>query len=120
MPDHQLIDNLRRIRRELARGEVREADLKLGALLARLLAVDTVAAPKSHSAPSRGPTATQADTLAYLASFIAEHGMPPTVRELANHFGVRSTNSIVDRLRALERKGLVRNTPRASRGWRPV
>lgn len=74
----------------------------------------------STNSSSRPPTQIQLDTLAFMHAFIAEHGYPPTVREIALHFGLRSMNAVISRLLLMQRKGLVRNTPRASRGWRPV
>ena len=40
----------------------------------------------------------------------------PTVREIALAFSIRSPNGVVCHLKALERKGLIRRTPRSSRG----
>ena len=49
----------------------------------------------------------QAVILHYIKSCI-NNGMPPTVREIANEFNIRSPNGIVCHLRALEKKGFVK------------
>ena len=40
---------------------------------------------------------------------------PPTVREIAQHFGFRSPKAVTDHLNALERKGFIRRRERKSR-----
>lgn len=56
----------------------------------------------------------------YMLAYQAEHGMPPTVREIAEHFGFTSTNGVIDHLKALERKGHVKHRELIARGWRAV
>jgi repressor LexA len=51
------------------------------------------------------PTARQGEVLAFFAAFAAEHGYPPTLRELARHLGVTSSNGASDHVRLLIRKG---------------
>lgn len=52
----------------------------------------------------------QADALRLIAQGIAE-GLVPTIRELGDALGIRSTNGVNDHLRALQIKGyLVRDT----------
>ena len=41
---------------------------------------------------------------------------PPTIREIGDHFGMRSTGTVRDNLRALQRKGYIRLKPRSARG----
>ncbi|TMA07811.1 MAG: transcriptional repressor LexA, partial [Deltaproteobacteria bacterium] len=43
--------------------------------------------------------------LAFIKKSIQEQGYPPTIREIGEHFGIRSTNGVNDHLKALERKG---------------
>ena len=50
-------------------------------------------------------TARQTAVLEYIAESIEARGYPPTLREIGNHLGIRSTNGVNDHLRALERKG---------------
>ncbi|MFH0778677.1 MAG: transcriptional repressor LexA [Candidatus Eisenbacteria bacterium] len=49
----------------------------------------------------------QRETLEWVKKFIQEHEMPPTVREIGDAFGIKSS-SVFDLLKALERKGYVR------------
>lgn len=43
----------------------------------------------------------------YLESYIAEHSCPPTIREIAEHSGLRGTATAMQHLEALERKGYI-------------
>jgi len=49
----------------------------------------------------------QRETLTWVKDFIQEHGMPPTVREIGDAFGIKSS-SVFELLKALERKGYIR------------
>lgn len=56
-------------------------------------------------------TSRQRDVLNFIRAFSARHGVPPTVREIADKFGV-TPRAAFDHLRALERKGaLQRRAP---------
>lgn len=70
---------------------------------------------------SRIPTDRQALALAFLRQRWAA-GLPPTLREIGEHMGIRSINAVHDHLRALARKGLVEHRPgeRSRVSWRPV
>src|SRR5207253_9441908 len=50
-------------------------------------------------------TERQEKILSFLKRSIVEQGSPPTIREIGEHFGIRSTNGVNDHLKALERKG---------------
>jgi repressor LexA len=50
-------------------------------------------------------TERQEKILAFIQRCIEEQGYPPTIREIGEHFGIRSTNGVNDHLKALERKG---------------
>src|SRR6266566_2211824 len=50
-------------------------------------------------------TERQEKILAFIKKTIQEQGYPPTIREIGEHFGIRSTNGVNDHLKALERKG---------------
>jgi repressor LexA len=50
-------------------------------------------------------TERQERILAFIKKSIQEQGYPPTIREIGEHFGIRSTNGVNDHLKALERKG---------------
>jgi repressor LexA len=51
-------------------------------------------------------TARQREVLAFIRSFTARHGVPPTVREIGDKFRV-TPRAAFDHLRALERKGML-------------
>ncbi|HUJ29460.1 MAG TPA: transcriptional repressor LexA [Myxococcales bacterium] len=50
-------------------------------------------------------TERQEKILSFIKRSIIEQGYPPTIREIGEHFGIRSTNGVNDHLKALERKG---------------
>jgi len=52
-------------------------------------------------------TQRQNQVLQWIRAFIDEHGLPPTVREIGAHLGIKSS-SVFDHLQALERKGYLR------------
>jgi len=59
-------------------------------------------------------TPRQREILDFIQTFAAEQGYPPTVREIAGHFGI-DYRAAVDHLRALEKKGSLTRSPK-SRG----
>lgn len=60
-------------------------------------------------------TARQRQVLSFLIRFLKERGYPPTVREIARHFGLKGPRSPKKRLDALEEKGYIRRRPGKSR-----
>ena len=62
----------------------------------------------------------QKAVLAFIADSIEERGYPPTLREIGNQLGIRSTNGVNDHLRALERKGYLTREDMKSRTLRPT
>src|SRR5690349_23117919 len=68
----------------------------------------------------QGQTKRQEQTLDFIRSSIAERGYPPTLREIGEHMGIRSTNGVNDHLKALERKGYLVREELKSRALRPV
>ncbi|EMI41926.1 MULTISPECIES: transcriptional repressor LexA [Pirellulaceae] len=50
-----------------------------------------------------------------IRSLIQERGYGPTVREIGEHFGIKSPNGVMCHLRALERKGLISRKANKSR-----
>jgi repressor LexA len=50
-----------------------------------------------------------------IRALIVKRGYGPTVREIGEHFGIKSPNGVMCHLRALERKGLIRRSPNKSR-----
>lgn len=65
-------------------------------------------------------TSRQREILDFISSSIAERGFPPTLREIGEHFQIRSTNGVNDHLKALEKKGHLRREDLKSRAMRPV
>jgi repressor LexA len=68
----------------------------------------------------QGLTKRQEQTLDFIRQSIAERGYPPTLREIGESMGIRSTNGVNDHLRALERKGYLRREDMKSRALRLV
>lgn len=68
----------------------------------------------------QGLTKRQEQTLDFIRSSIKDRGYPPTLREIGEHMGIRSTNGVNDHLRALERKGYLRREDMKSRALRVV
>src|SRR5512147_2138496 len=68
----------------------------------------------------QGLTKRQEQTLDYIRKSIEERGYPPTLREIGEHMGIRSTNGVNDHLRALERKGYLRREDMKSRALKLV
>jgi repressor LexA len=65
-------------------------------------------------------TERQREILEFITSSITDRGYPPTLREIGEHFGIRSTNGVNDHLKALEKKGHLRREDLKSRAMRPV
>lgn len=63
----------------------------------------------------RALTPTQEKVLKFLKSYLQEKGFPPTLREIASHFGLRGPKAPQKTLAILERKGYIRKVPGGSR-----
>lgn len=63
-------------------------------------------------------TARQIEVVNTIRAFIAEHGYPPTVRELGCLLDISTPNGVVCHLRALEKKGALLMQPLKSRGMK--
>lgn len=50
-----------------------------------------------------------------IRGLMIRRGYGPTVREIGEHFGIKSPNGVMCHLRALERKGLIKRSPNKSR-----
>jgi repressor LexA len=70
--------------------------------------------------PVQKLTDRQEMVLKYIESSIQQRGYPPTLREIGNFMGIRSTNGVNDHLRALERKGYLLREDMKSRALRPT
>lgn len=67
---------------------------------------------------TRPATDRQLEVHATMIRFFEENGLWPTVRELAEELEISSTNGVIDFLKALQKKGLVRHhRAGASRAW---
>src|SRR6187401_3167189 len=65
-------------------------------------------------------TARQREALDFITYCLDERGYPPTLREIGEHMGIRSTNGVNDHLKALERKGYLRREDMKSRALKLV
>ena len=62
----------------------------------------------------------QRAVLEFISSSIERRGYPPTLREIGEHMGIRSTNGVNDHLKALEKKGYLEREDLKSRALRPI
>src|SRR5436189_5916719 len=62
----------------------------------------------------------QKQALDFISRSIDSRGYPPTLREIGEHLGIRSTNGVNDHLKALEKKGYLEREDLKSRALRPV
>jgi repressor LexA len=62
----------------------------------------------------------QAQALKYITDCLSDRGYPPTLREIGEHMGIKSTNGVNDHLKALERKGYLVREELKSRALRPI
>jgi repressor LexA len=60
-------------------------------------------------------TERQKEVFEFLKDFLRERGFPPTLREIASHFGLRGPKAPQKTLNILERKGYIRKVPGGSR-----
>jgi len=60
-------------------------------------------------------TVTQEKVFEFLKDFLREKGFPPTLREIASHFGLRGPKAPQKTLNILEKKGYIRKVPGGSR-----
>lgn len=62
----------------------------------------------------------QQQVLDFISDSIRARGYPPTLREIGEHMGIRSTNGVNDHLKALEKKGYLHREDLKSRALRPI
>jgi repressor LexA len=62
----------------------------------------------------------QKEVLAFIQESIGARGYPPTLREIGERMGIRSTNGVNDHLKALEKKGYLAREDLKSRALRPL
>ena len=65
-------------------------------------------------------TKRQANVFVYIYDYIQENHYPPTVREIADAFDIKSTNGVVEHLKALAQKGYIEKDGFKSRAIRPL
>ncbi|MFC1734083.1 transcriptional repressor LexA [candidate division KSB1 bacterium] len=63
-----------------------------------------------------GLTVRQQEILDFIREEVMVRGYPPSFREVAKQFGIKSTNGVKVHLDALERKGYIRRDPGLARG----
>ena len=61
-------------------------------------------------------TETQKRILDYIIDMIATKQIPPTLAEIARHFGYKNRSTVQQHLQALEQKGYIKRNPKLSRG----
>jgi repressor LexA len=61
-------------------------------------------------------TARQREIYDFIRATIMARGIPPSMREIGNKFGIRSTNGVEGHLAALERRGFISRERGTSRG----
>ena len=64
----------------------------------------------------KGLTKRQREVYDFILSYIENTQRPPTIREIGEHFGMKSTGTVRDNVLALEKKGYIRQRPRSARG----
>ena len=69
--------------------------------------------------PPENLTDRQKAVLAFIIDHIGREGYPPTIREIGDHLGIKSTNGVNDHLKALERKGYLERQAGKSRALQP-
>jgi repressor LexA len=68
----------------------------------------------SHRKRPRLITLKQANIIVGIRNFQHIHGYPPTVREIATMMD-RARGTIVQQMKSLQKKGIIRTTPRRAR-----
>lgn len=75
--------------------------------------------PPPTTAVRDGLTERQREVLHFMTRYQAKQGMPPTLREIQTHFGMKSPNSVMCHLRLLLKKGvIIHDQNNTARAWR--
>ena len=61
-------------------------------------------------------TKRQNDVYEHIRAYVREQGKPPTLQNIGDALGIRSTNGVSKHLHALEQKGYIRRLPHEARG----
>jgi len=75
---------------------------------------------ESDTASDNQLSSRQQAIIAYIRQFIAKHGYPPAMREIAAECGLRSPSSVKYQLGEIERKGYLRRDPNRPRAMEVV
>lgn len=70
---------------------------------------------RSVNAPKDGPTERQMAIFAFIYEHARDKGFQPTLRELGEHFGIRSPNGLMCHLRSLRKQGFIGEPEAGSR-----
>jgi repressor LexA len=65
-----------------------------------------------------GLTARQAAIVDFIEREVARQGYPPSMREIGEAAGLKSTSSVAHQVMALERKGVLYRDPKRPRAYR--
>jgi repressor LexA len=65
-------------------------------------------------------TKRQSDILGFIQKVLLNNGYPPTLREIAAHFKIKSSRTVFDHVVSLEKKGYVKRDRGKNRGLRIV
>jgi len=65
-------------------------------------------------------TKRQSDILGFIQKVLLQNGYPPTLREIAAHFKIKSARTVFDHVASLEKKGYVKRDQGKNRGLRIV
>jgi repressor LexA len=71
--------------------------------------------PRDEMKNPKNLTLTQERVFIFLKDYVQEKGFPPTLREIASHFGLRGPKAPQKTLNILERKGYIHKVPGGSR-----
>ena len=82
---------------------------------------DAISEESAGSESTREPlTDRQRQVLHFIGESIRSRGYPPTLREIGEQMGIRSTNGVNDHLKALEKKGYLQRQDLKSRALRVI
>ncbi len=63
-------------------------------------------------------TKRQSDILGFIQKALSQSGYPPTIREIAAHFKIKSARTVFDHIVSLEKKGYVKRDRGKRRNFR--
>ncbi len=66
------------------------------------------------------PTKREKQVLEFIIKYMSREGISPSIREICQHFDLKSPAGVHKILKALEKKGLLKSTKGRKRTWRPA